>query len=107
MTNPVPARFTYLGRPLDAHNPSSDTWIESYPDRTHPRFEVADAGGFVLISVPERLSRPTDLPWPAEGAAPVEIAPHLVAAIEQADPDRADEGLSALREEAASHTRGS
>ena len=106
MTNPVPARFTFLGRPLDAHNPSSDTWIESYPDRARPRFEVADAGGFVLISVPERLSRPTDLPWPAPGAEPVEIAPYLVAVIEQTDPDRADEGLTALREEAATHRPG-
>ena len=105
MTNPVPARFTYLGRPLDAHSPSSDTWIESYPDRANPRFEIADAGGFVLISVPERLSRPTDLRWPAEGAAPVEIAPYLAAVIEQTDPDRTDPALSTLREEAERHPR--
>ena len=104
MTNPVPARFTYLGRPLDAHNPSSDTWIESYPNRTDPRFEVADAGGVVLISVPQRLSEPTGLPWPAAGAAPVEIAPYLAAVIERTDPDHADKALSALREEAERHS---
>ena len=105
MSNPVPARFTFLGRPLDARNPSSDTFIESYPDRTAPRFEVADAGGVVLISVPERLSEPTDLPWPAGGAAPVEIAPYLLAAIDRADPGGADEGLAALRREAEGHTQ--
>jgi hypothetical protein len=100
MTNPVPARFTFLGRPLDAHSPSGDTWIESYPDRRNPRFEVGDAGGTVLISVPERLSEPTGKPWPDEADAPVEIAAIVAEVIGRADPQGTDKTLQALREEA-------
>ncbi|WP_305784064.1 hypothetical protein [Symbioplanes lichenis] len=93
-------RFTYLGRPLVPRPQGDGAIIESYPDPDRPRFEVADAGGMIQLSIPQLLSETTSLPWPADGTGPVELAPVIVETVDRVDPQGSNGELHVLRSEA-------
>ncbi len=101
-------RFVYLGGPMEAYEAGPDEVLDVF--RLSNGDGVGHASQFVRkvrIRLPGGEPVVTSLEWPQPGTSrPVEIAPAVLEALDQADPDEDDNVLRALRSEVEGFLRG-
>ncbi len=86
LTDPkISPRFVFLGQTLETTQIGPDSFIDDYPAVEKPQFEVSRAGDTVRFQVTgQDAGYQSTLDWPAPDAAPVEIGPALLEALERA-----------------------
>ncbi|MEU4692429.1 hypothetical protein [Actinoplanes sp. NPDC023714] len=78
-------RFVFLDKPLETTQVGPDAFVDSYPTVAKPQFEVSRAGDTVRIQLSAQdAGYQTALEWPSEEAAPVELGPAVLQALDDA-----------------------